>query len=353
MRGRVDAGARTGFTGVMSRRYIVIGAGAIGGGIGGLLSLHGMPAVLVARGDHLDRMRSDGLRLRTPDAEATTPVVAVGGPDEVELTGEDVLVLAVKTQQAEAALAQWADAPVGNHSAGEVLPILTALNGVRAEARALRWFRRVYGVCVWMPAARLVAGEVILRGTPVRGVLHLARVPAPLTSDDDRALLEGIAADWERAELRVVLPADVMPWKYRKLLSNLGNAVQALVGTIDEDVVAAARAEAEGIYAAVGIRMNPAEDERRHRAGLRVAAVPGEPEGLGGSTWQSMARRTGTTEVDFLNGEIVAIAHAAGLDAPINAGLARLTRRASRSGAVPGDLTVGRLRAALSADDPD
>jgi hypothetical protein len=43
-------------------REIIIGAGAIGSAIGGLLTEAGHRPVLVGRGDHLEAMRRDGLR---------------------------------------------------------------------------------------------------------------------------------------------------------------------------------------------------------------------------------------------------------------------------------------------------
>jgi 2-dehydropantoate 2-reductase len=49
-------------------RYIVIGAGAVGGTIGGRLFESGHDVVLVARGPHLDALRAHGLRLATPVA---------------------------------------------------------------------------------------------------------------------------------------------------------------------------------------------------------------------------------------------------------------------------------------------
>ena len=47
-------------------RYIIIGAGAVGGTIGGCLALAGHEVVLTARGAHLDALRRHGLRLSTP-----------------------------------------------------------------------------------------------------------------------------------------------------------------------------------------------------------------------------------------------------------------------------------------------
>ena len=82
-------------------RYIVIGAGAIGGTIGGRLSVGGHEVVLVARGAHLDALRARGLSLATPDGTSTLDIPAVGGPGELGLREDDVLLLATKTQDAE------------------------------------------------------------------------------------------------------------------------------------------------------------------------------------------------------------------------------------------------------------
>src|SRR5215472_12987371 len=93
-------------------RYIIIGAGAVGGTIGGCLFQAGHEVVLVARGAHLDALRTDGLRLATPLDTDVLPIPAVSGPAEVELRHDDVLILATKTQDVDAMLAQWAWQPV-------------------------------------------------------------------------------------------------------------------------------------------------------------------------------------------------------------------------------------------------
>ena len=61
-------------------RYIVIGAGAVGGTIGGCLFEAGHDVVLVARGAHLDALRVHGLRLATPMGTHTLRIPAV--PDQ-------------------------------------------------------------------------------------------------------------------------------------------------------------------------------------------------------------------------------------------------------------------------------
>ena len=48
-------------------RFVIFGAGAIGGVIGGRLFEHGHDVVLVARGEHARVLQRDGLRLESPD----------------------------------------------------------------------------------------------------------------------------------------------------------------------------------------------------------------------------------------------------------------------------------------------
>ncbi|SDV05055.1 2-dehydropantoate 2-reductase [Microlunatus sagamiharensis] len=340
----------------MPKRYVIIGAGAIGGSIGGRLHQAGRDVVLVARGAHLDALRRDGLRLRTPDEDVTLRVPAVGGPDELTLTEDDVLVLATKTQQVEAALPAWADAPVRDAdgretgTAGSRLPALMALNGVASEAIALRYFARVVGVCLWLPSVHLVPGEVIIRGGPKSGMLHLGSVP----QGRDHALLQEVAGDLEAANFDVPLPADVMPWKYRKLISNLGNGLQALVGPKGGSgrLAAALEAEARTVLDAAGIEVTPdAEESAARAAAFTMHHVPGVPDDVGGSTWQSLQRGTGNVETDYLNGEVARIAHAHGTEAPFNARLATLVRQAAARGQQPGAVTADELAVALGLAD--
>ena len=288
--------------------------------------------------------------MRTPDEDLTLPVPVVAGPGELSLQADDVLVLATKTQQAPAALAEWADAPVTDGgTAGERLPIILATNGVAAEDMALRYFARVYGACVWMWAAHLTPGEVVLEGVPRTGVFHIGRVPAASGTDDEVA--ERVREDWSAARMRVVLPADVMPWKYRKLLSNVGNAFQALLGQPKGmgRLVRAAEAEGRAVLDAAGIAYTSDADEAAARAdSFETRPVPGYAQVLGGSTWQSLTRGTGNVETDYLNGELVRIARRIGQDAPINATMAALVRQAAARGDRPGDMSVEQLSEVLS-----
>jgi 2-dehydropantoate 2-reductase len=353
-------------------RYVIIGAGAIGGTLAARLAQHGgTPPLVIARGDNAEAIRANGLLLRSPDDEVRVDAPVATSAAEAELTTDDVLVFATKTHQLLSALTEWVDQPVRDSAgeivgtAGELLPALTALNGVEAERLALRYFRRVYGVCVWLPAVHLAPGEFTVRIAPVSGLFIVGRYGTPSDETDaanDGELLEIVRAEWERASFRVHVVDDVVPWKHRKLLSNLGNAVQALASAGDtgaSDAEAAAEAELhalareEGlaVYAASGIGIPSDDEEELWRGGIfEVRPVPGVEGPLGGSTWQSLARGSGSIETDYLNGEIVRLARLAGVPAPINEGLQRLARQAAAERRAPAAVTATELRRLLLGD---
>lgn len=308
-------------------RYVIIGAGAVGGTIGVRLAEAGHDVTLVARGAHLDAIRQRGLTLRQPEREQTVRLPAVDRPGDGPLPADTVLVLTVKSQDTAGALAAWADAPVaGGGTAGERLPLFTAQNGVVNEPAALRLFAEVHPVCVWLPATHLEPGLVVANGHPHPGMLHLGRYP---TGSD--AVDRAVAADLTGAGFVAPVRDDVMRWKYGKLLANLGNGLQALLGrNIPDGLAGRVRAEAEAVLAAAGIAYTSrAEEEAERGDKVQHRSVGGE-ERAGGSTWQSLARAAGSAEADHLNGEIVLLGRLHGVPTPANAAVQVAVRRAVR-----------------------
>ncbi|MFC8074211.1 ketopantoate reductase family protein [Streptomyces sp. NPDC057307] len=329
-------------------RYIIIGAGAVGGSIGGRLAESGHDVVLVARGAHHAALRDHGLRLTTPDGTHVHRLPVVERPDEVELRADDVLLLSVKTQDSTAALDAWAARPVaGGGTAGETLPLVCAQNGVESERLALRRFRHVYAMCVWLPATHVEPGVVAAGGTPYTGTLHIGRYPS---GTDGTAVR--IAADLEKSRILAPVVPDAMRWKYGKLIANLANAVEAVSGRIvgDEarDLAARTLAEGRAVLAAAGVdAVSGAEqDEVRSRMSFDPYAVP---KGGGGSSWQSLSRGTGTIESDYLNGEIALLGRLHGVPTPINEALQRLANTFARERRPAGSLPVDELLRIIDA----
>jgi 2-dehydropantoate 2-reductase len=347
-------------------RYIIIGAGAVGGTIGGCLFQGGHEVVLVARGAHLRALRARGLRLATPSGTHQLDIPVAGGPGELRLRSDDVLILATKTQDAAALLAEWAWQPVpgapasaGSASAGagaaaaDLLPVVCAQNGVASERFALRHFRRVYGMCVWLPATHLQPGTVEAQGTPLAGLLYVGRYPAGTDPT-----IEQIAGDLAKSRFLAPVSTDVMRWKYGKLLDNLGNAIEALCGRSAAGFGAApaasdgaelrrrTRAEGIAVLAAAGLAHAGREEIAAARGDrVRIEAVNGAAR-PGGSSWQSLTRGTGTIEADFLNGEIALLGREHGVPAPVNEALQRLANQAARERRAPGFLTPAQVLSA-------
>ncbi|MFI6550374.1 ketopantoate reductase family protein [Streptomyces prunicolor] len=325
-------------------RYIIIGAGAVGGAIGGRLAGAGCEVVLVARGTQRAALAEHGLRLKVPDGESTHRLPVVEEPAELgELRPDDVLVLAVKTQDSEAALAVWGPAPVaGGGTAAERLPIVCAQNGVESQRLALRRFRRVHGVCVWLPATFVEPGVVAAEGTPLTGILHLGRYPH---GTDETARL--IAADLEKSRFEAPVVPDVTRWQYAKLLGNLVNAIEAVAGPNggEEGLALYRRVRAEGaaVLDAAGIAYASAEEEKAARGDkIQLVEIDGTPRG-GGSSWQSLNRGTGTIEADYLNGEIALLGRLHGVPTPLNDLLQRLANGFARERRAPGSLPFDEL----------
>ena len=324
-------------------RFVVIGAGGVGATIAAELHRAGAETLLVARGAQLTALRERGLTYVRPDGEHHLRIPVVGGPAEVELTSEDVLVLATKTPDTGAAVQEWAWQPVkradgGLSTAARDLPVVTLQNGLDNERTALRSFARVIGGVIWIPATFVEPGVVVNHADPVPAVLWLGRYPhGPDT------VTAPIADGLRRGGFTVHVVADIAAHKAAKLLGNLVNGLDALYprSELRDAALAVLRAEARAAFAAAGIV--PATPPRPDD--FRLADIPGRPR-LGSSTWQSLAR-SATPETDYLEGEIVLLGRLHGVPAPGNAAVQARIHRAVAEGTAAGSLDDTDLAATV------
>jgi 2-dehydropantoate 2-reductase len=100
----------------------IVGAGSIGGVIGGRLAATGVPVSALARGRTLESLRANGWRLRTGGEVLTAPVASAGSA--AELGRHDVVVLTVKAHALPAL------APALTPLLGPDTVVVAALNGV-------------------------------------------------------------------------------------------------------------------------------------------------------------------------------------------------------------------------------
>jgi 2-dehydropantoate 2-reductase len=320
-------------------RFVIYGAGAIGGAIGGRLAQHDHEVVLIARGEHAAALRRVGLHLRSPDDRAVVPVTVAEHPAAVDWRADDAVVLAMKSQDTATALRDLATV------APPAVTVVCAQNGVANERAALRRFEHVVAMCVMLPATHLEPGVVEVASAPVTGLLDVGRYP-----DGVDGRVEALSAALRASTFESIPRPDVMRWKYTKLLMNLANAVEACCGDARDDaaareLAARARAEGESVYVAAGIDHASAEEDAARRADkLQLRRVDGRRRG-GGSSWQSLTRATGSIEADDLNGEIVLLGRLHGVPTPVNAVLQRAANALAHDRRPPGSLDARDLLA--------
>ena len=322
-------------------RYIIYGAGGIGGGIGALLTRAGSEAVLIARGDHLIAMREQGLLIRRASGVERIAVQTAAHPAEIAFREDDIVLLTMKGQDTQAALDDLESA------AGAQIPVVCAQNGVANERAAARRFGDVYAMLIVMPATFLVPGEIALHAEPLAGLLDCGRFPR---GADER--IAAVCADLEAAGFSAAPDDHAMRLKYGKLLTNLRNALQALCGVREEQAgpdlqgfVGRLRDEALACYAAAGIAYAPLDEINRRRAAVFSSEQVEGVERGGGSTWQSFRRGLPGIETDYLNGEIVLLGVEHGIPTPANRALQLLAKTALSEGRDVGDTSLDEILA--------
>lgn len=308
----------------------MIGAGAIGGVIAARLDAVGHDVTVTARGENLAAIREHGLRIKGAFGAHTAEVTAL----EVLEERPDAAILAVKATGALEALE-------ANRTALADVPLLVVQNGLGGDRLAARQLghERVAGGLALMAANSLEPGIVTV------------------TADGD-TIVGGPEGERFAALLGEALPTELTPSiegaQWTKLLINMVNAIPAIVGHSVQDVIRdpglrrvmlASMRETARTGLAAGVRFQPLQGltpllvrvvayaPRRiaQQIPLRIKERLGDVPNLG-STQQSI-RRGQLTEVDAINGAVVAEAARIGREAPVNAALVELVHEVERTGA--------------------
>ncbi len=319
-------------------RFVVYGAGAIGGVLGGRLFEAGHEVVLIARGAHYEALAKAGLRLETPDGAVTLPIPVAPSPAEVRFQDDDVLFLTVKSQDTGAAISALAAVAPAD------LPVVCVQNGVDNERTALRRFENVYGVCVMSPTTHLAPGVVQANSAPVTGLLDIGRWP---TGADKVAVsvAESLRAATYHSEPR----PDIPRWKWGKLILNLFNAIEAVCGPGSRAGELARRIHSEALtcLGEAGIPYVGQEEDAARRGDLLQLRPVAGARREGSSSWQSLARSTGAIETDYLNGEIVLLGRMCGVPTPANAAIQRWANALALHHRPPGSVDEAEILAEL------
>jgi 2-dehydropantoate 2-reductase len=318
------------------RRVAVLGAGAVGTLLGGLLASSGADVVLLDPRVAPDA--GDEIVIHEPDGRVVTARIGRAATPAALATAPDLAVLAVKTFDLAAAL--------DDLRAWPATPVLTIQNGVGAEdlvAAARPGVGHVAG-SLTAPVERPGALEVRWRG---RGGIGLAPVAGPVG-----VLVDELVHAFSTTGLPARRLGDARAMKWSKLVANLvGNALSALAdrdpGEIYADpalfdlerrqlleALAVMRAQGIRVVAlpganvpllALGVRL-PAPLSRRILARVVGGARAGKSPSL---RLHLRGGAPGPSEVAWLNGAVVRAGVLYGVATPVNDALASLVDEAT------------------------
>ena len=303
-------------------KIAVIGAGAIGSIVAAHLAKAGCQVLLIGRADQVSAIEKNGLRIKKHDGQEIVKVRAATQLDQEY----DLVIFTVKTQDLESAFQD-------NHRFLENCWVLTTQNGVMADNLLSCHFDpvKMMNSIVMFGATYTTPGEVTFNfpGDWIIG--------KPFTPLDQKV--------WEIAELfkpafSIVVTPQIIGMKWLKLFVNFNNCIPALIGKSMQETFAdmdfcrlsiLLLKEGVSIVRDAGIELVslpqfPAErilglsampiDQAAGIMHKTLTALSKEP--LYGSILQSILRKK-TSEIDFINGEVVHLARSIHRTAPLNA----------------------------------
>ena len=303
-------------------RMLVIGAGAIGSVVGGLLAEAGHDITLLGRAWHLDAIRRQGLRISGLWGEHLIRRLATAThPDQIPRPRAfDWVLLCVKAHQTAAAT-DILKTVLGPHTL--VCALQNGLGNYETLTRAIpssrvALGRVIFGVEIEPGHARVtVCADEVVVGAPD------AQVP--------RERIAALAAALQAGGIPARATEAILPVLWAKLLYNCAlNGLSALLEApygalaaceMSRRLIRQIIEEAYQVAGAHRIPLEPPTAEAYHQL-LMTRLIPSTA-----AHYASMLhdlRHGKPTEIDALNGALVRLAVEAGLAAPANALVTRL-----------------------------
>jgi len=285
-----------------------MGAGGVGGYFGGRLAQAGHEVSFVARGKHLEAMRSNGLTLKSPVGDATIKVRASDKP--AELGDAEVVLFAVKLWDTESAAEQIRPLVA---KGGVVIPFQ---NGVESIER----IGKVLGPERVMGGAAYIAGRISEPGV-VTQVGAMARLRFGPVLPAHKKAAEAFLAACRDAKIDCELSDDIVRVLWEKFvllvaISATTTVTRSNVGTVRGDpdlrwLLETVMRETWALGRKKGVKL--ADD--------LVAQTLKFVEGLPAEMRASMAadlEAGGKLEAPWLSGAVARMSQEAGLEAPAN-----------------------------------
>lgn len=292
-------------------RFAILGSGAVGGYYGAKLARAGQDVTFVARGAHLEAMRTRGLQVRSP--QLGDFLVNAKAESDTERVGPvDVVIVAVKTYDNDTAL------PRIRPLLGPGTSVLTLQNGVDSidEVAQVAGKDAVIGGTTYIATALAAPGVIEQTGTYRRIVLGEVFGVLPRLSDRVRQIQEALLAADIQAE--AVEDGRVPIWEkfiFLVPLAGFTGAARLPIGPVWKDPFTRSRflancVEVEEVARAEGVKVG----------GDTATRISAYIEGIPGTMRSSLLidlSQGKPIEVEALQGSVVRRAARAGVPVPI------------------------------------
>lgn len=315
-------------------KIAVIGAGAIGSVLGGLLAHRGHDVTLIGRRPHVGRIQQHGLIIDGVLGHLNIQVTAA----ETLNFAPDVAIIATKTQDVRQAILENKDA-LQNSST------ITIQNGIQAShiATEILGEHNIFSGVILFGATFLEPGEVTY--SP-QGSIVLGHTYQP---HDDR--VQQLATLFNVA-IPTVTTTNITGAHWTKLVINENNALLAITNLPLKEAMR------HKIIQTLSVLMMREAIRVIHASGAQLAPLPGAPIGIItkllflplpiarsipklsanrmgqlpvlGSTLQSI-RKGESTEIDYLNGEVIALGKHHDIPTPINTKIVELVHQVAKT----------------------
>ena len=335
------------------QRIAVLGAGANGASIGADLSRAGLDVTLIEQWPaHVARMRADGVRIEMPEETLVQEVRALDLCEVATLTEPfDVVLVLVKAYDT-----RWAAELIAPHVAADGL-VVGVQNGMTADAVAeIAGPERALGCVIEVSSMMTEPGVVERHSPPSRSWFAVGSL-GPETAGRE----EEVAALLRHAGTVEVVP-DIRAAKWMKLVSNCSTLVPTAIlglpmlaalnhGEMRELMLAAGQEALDTglvlgheVLPIFGLAAADVDDPERVVEVMLDQLYAGFVLEHTTTTVLHDWRKGRHSEVDDVNGMVVAEAARKGLEAPVNAALVEVAHRIERGELQPAPANYALLR---------
>jgi 2-dehydropantoate 2-reductase len=287
-------------------RIAIVGSGGVGGYFGGRLAAAGADVTFLARGAHLDALRTRGLRITSPKGDVHLPHVQAAG-DTNEIGPVDIVLFAVKLYDMASAVATLPPL-LGPNTA--VIPLQNGVDSVEMVTRAVGPAHAAGGTCY---VSAVIAEPGVIKHTAMDHLIfgELDRTRSPR--------LIALEEACRPAGFRSTLSGDITLAIWTKfvrlsVLSGMTAVTRSPLGVIREDpelwaMVKAAVEEGMAVAHAKGIPVSAASVEEVAKA---YSALPAETK----SSMLEDLERGRRIELPWLSGAVARIGKEVGVPTP-------------------------------------